>query len=391
VSAPRAISKAEARRFLVARHGLAPPRAASDVLAVVLRLRSLQVDPLAVTGLRNHDLVLAARVAGYTPRRLDVLLYGTRDLVELYDKGLSVVPAADLPLHVPDWRRARAWIAEGGGTFDAAERRWGAKLLGRLDREGPLSSRELAREGKKVVAGWGRTSETRAALHVLFRTGRVLTARREGSLRFFDRAERVVPPRLLEPASDAASVRHRVLSRFRAMGLLGLSPTAEVFVSTAAAKERARVVRDLVSEGALAPVEVEGVRGPRYVIAEDLPALEAAARPAEGDARAALLGPLDPLIWDRKLLEPLFGVTYRWGVYTPKAKRTGGYYDLPIVFGDRIVGVVEPILEREAGVVTVARLALEPGVRKRERPRIERAVEEALAAHAAACGAVVKR
>jgi uncharacterized protein YcaQ len=391
VAAPRAkthlLSREHARRFLVARHLLSPPRAQTDALAVARRLGSLQVDPLAVTGLRNQDLVLASRTGGFSPARLEALLYETRDLVEVYDKGLCVVPSSDLPLHASEWRRARARIALGGGAFHDAERRWGAKLLARLEREGPLSSRELSREGKKVHAGWGPTSETRAALWVLARTGKVLTVRREGAVRWYDLAARVVPERLLAPASDDASVRHRVLSRFRAVGLLGLSPTAEVFASTAAAKERARVVRGLVSEGALTAFEVEGVRGERFVPSEDLPVLEEAARPSSARAKAALLAPLDPLIWDRTLLEPLFGTTYRWGVYTPKAKRSGGYYDLPVLFGDRIVGLCEPVFSREERLLRVARLALDEGLGKRERAQVEEAVTDALLAHAAACGA----
>jgi len=388
------ISQAHARRFLAARHLLAPPRAQATVLGVVERLRSLQVDPLAVTGLRNQDLVLASRVAGFAPSQLEALIYGTRELVEVYDKGLCVVPAVDLPLHASDWRRARRLFAEEGGAFHDAAKRYGASLLRRLEREGPLSTRELSREGRRVRAGWGTSTETRAALYVLVRTGRVLTVRREGSTRWYDLAERVVAPRLLEPSTDEASLRHRVLSRFRAVGLLGLRPTAEVMGGTAKAALRARVVRDLVAIGALVAFEVEGVRGERFVPREDLPVLEATSRaPARGPSRdaehAALLAPLDPLIWDRTLLEPLYGITYRWGVYTPKAKRAGGYYDLPILFGDRIVGVIEPVLDREAKALRVARMDLDASVRRQERPRIERAVRAALEAHAAACGATL--
>jgi len=374
------LRKDHARRFLVARHALSPPRALASIDEVVARLGSLQVDPLAVTGLRNHDLVLAARLADYAPALLERALYEDRSLVELYDKCLCVVPMRDLAFHAGEWRRARASIRDRGGAYDDAVRRFGPAILRRLDREGPLSSRELARAGVKVRAGWGEETEARAALYVLVRTGRVLTVRREGNVRFYDRTERVAPPSALaERIDDATSVRHRLLGRFRAMGLLSLSPTAEVFTSTTKARERARIVAELVAERTLAAVDVEGV-GPRFVLASELALLDETARGGRTEDEAALLAPLDPMIWDRTLLEPLFGVAYKWGVYTPAHQRQGGYYDLPIVLGDRIVGVIEPVFSRTERTLRIARVEL---ARKIPRAPLERAV----AAHARAIGA----
>src|SRR5690606_14477325 len=140
-------------------------------------------------------------------------------------------------------------------TFRAAFKRHAPRILRRLDREGPLPSRELAKEGKRVVAGWGAASEARHALYVMFRTGRIATVRREGNQRVFDRMERIVPPGKRVSARD--SVKHRLLSRFRAMGLLGLSGTPEVYVAIAPAKERAAIVNELVEEGTLVEVSVE--------------------------------------------------------------------------------------------------------------------------------------
>ncbi len=362
------LSAAEARRFLVARHALSPARALPGVLEVFDRIGCVQVDPLAVTGLRNHDLVLAARVAAYRPAQLDTLLYGKRrKLIEVYNKSLCIVPIAELDHHRADWDRA---MGAFGDTYRAAAKKHGPRILRRLDREGPLPSRELAREGKRVVAGWGSASEARHALYVLFRTGRIATVRREGNQRVFDRMERIVPgtPRSIDAR---ASLRHRVLSRFRTMGLLGLSGTAEVYVATAPARERARVVRELVEEGTLVEVDVAGM--PRFMLAADQHFL--GSEPVE---TAAMLAPLDPLIWDRRFTKQVFGLDYKWQVYTPKHKRVGGYYDLPLLVGERLVGLIEPRFDRATGEVAVDRI--DASLSRTAR----RAVATAIAAHRSA-------
>jgi uncharacterized protein YcaQ len=358
------LTAADARRFLVARHALSPARALGSVLAAFERLGCVQVDPLAATGMRNHDLVLAARVRDYRPAQLDALLYGPRrKLIEVYNKALCIVPVSELDHHRADWDRV---MGAFGDTYRAAAKRFGPRILRRLDREGPLPSRELAREGKRVAAGWGESTEARHALYLLFRTGRIATVRREGNQRVFDRMERIAPQQRRIDAR--ASVRHRVLSRFRAMGLLGLTGTAEVYAATAPARERARVVRELVEDGTLVEVNVEGA--PRFMLANEQDLLEAT--PA---ATAALLAPLDPLIWDRRFTKAIFGLDYKWQVYTPKHKRVGGYYDLPLLVGDRLAGLIEPIFDREAGALRIARL--DAKLSRRERA----AVDEAVAAH----------
>jgi len=356
------LNAADARRFLVARHALSPARALGSVLEVFDRLGCVQVDPLAATGMRNHDLVLAARVADYRPAQLDELLYGPRRrLIEVYNKSLCIVPIDELDHHRADWARVTRAL---GDTYRAAAKKYGARILRRLDREGPLPSRELAREGKRVAAGWGSASEARHALYVLFRTGRIATVRREGNQRVFDRMERIAT---LRAKIDArGSVRHRVLSRFRAMGLLGLSGTPEVYVAIAPARERARVVRDLVDEGVLREVSVDGA--PRFMLADEEHLLDAANTPT-----AALLAPLDPLIWDRRFTKAVFGLDYKWQVYTPSHKRVGGYYDLPLLVGDRLAGLIEPVFDRKSGVLSIVRI--DAKLTRAERSLVDDAVD----------------
>ena len=154
---------------------------------------------------------------------------------------------------------------------------------------------------------------------------------------------------------------------------------------------RGELLEELVEAGTLTPVTVEGVRGDRFVLAEEIDLLEAAADGSDGPdghddretgAGVALLAPLDPFVWDRDLLRSLYGFDYVWEVYVPAAKRRWGYYVLPILFGDRIVGRIEPRIDRRAGVVRVLDAWWEDWFDPVTAPGFVDALSDALAAHA---------
>ena len=195
-------------------------------------------------------------------------------------------------------------------------------------------------------------------------------ARRDGNRRVYDLAERLFPAKLLaqHPPPDEQQ-RHRLLSRYRAHGLLGTGGQAELWLGTTRrATERAVRRAELVASGELVEVAVEGLRGPRYVPSDALATLDAAAAelrdgtpPGRAEPGVAFLAPLDPFVWDRALLRDLFGFDYVWEVYVPQARRRWGYYVLPILFGDRLVGRIEPRIERREGVLRVVGLWFEDG------------------------------
>ena len=362
---PLELSRAVARRFLVLRHLLAPPRALpaepESVLTVVERLGFLQFDPLEVPGARNHDLVLHARIAGYRREWTDGWLYGPdRRLIELYNKGLNLVPLVELPHYRVTWDR-NAPIYRDGILRDQAP--VADAILEGIRERGPLSTAAFAEHGHSVDWWWAPTRAGRAVAEALFVSGRVGIARREGNRRYYDLIERLVPAHLLaDRASDEEGVLHRLLSRFRATGLTTSTAQAEVMLGTGKAPERARRTAELVERGLIAPVNVEGLKGPRYVVSAEQPVLEAAAAWNEEAHRdIAFLAPLDPLMWDRGMLRALWDFDYLWEVYVPEAKRRWGYYVLPILFGDRIVGRIEPRLDRATGTLRIAGLSWEQG------------------------------
>jgi uncharacterized protein YcaQ len=366
----RVISPAAARRFLVLRHLLAPPRSLppepASVMRVVDRIGSLQFDPLEVAG-RNHDLVLHARIAGYERSWTDRLLYEERVLFEAYNKGLSLLPTAELPWYRLTWDRARA--EHEGGAFDE-HAPLVEELLERIRRDGPLSSTDV--EPRAAIDWyWRPTNQVRAILEALGEAGILGLARREGNRRVYDLAERLFPVDLLAERRDERDQRrHRLLSRYRAHGLLGGGGQAELWYGTGRnAAERAQLRSELVEAGAIVPTIVEGIRGERFVVADEQAILERAERevaaglePTGSPPAVTFLAPLDPFVWDRDLLRSLFGFDYVWEVYVPARRRRWGYYVLPVLYGDRLVGRVEPRIDRSAGSLRVLGLWWEAGV-----------------------------
>jgi uncharacterized protein YcaQ len=391
-----AITADQARRYLVQRHLLDPPRSLpaspASVLAVIQRLGSLQFDPLETPGARNHDLVLHARIAGYEKAWCEEWLYptapsGERRLFEAYNKSLNILPVEELPYYRIAWDRAEERYKDR-----ILKRRSSAvaAILGRLEREGALSTAAFSAMSDRIDWHWGPTAEGRAVLEALFEMGRIGVARRDKSRRTFDRIERLLPGALLaKRVSPEESRRHQLLSRFRGVGLMGASGgSAELSLGSGTAAERAAATAAMVSDGTLVEVEVEGVRGARYVLSEELPLLYGALKEERSRARGvALVAPLDPFLWDRRLLRSLFGFDYIWEVYVPEARRKHGYYVLPILFGDRLVGRIEPRFDRAAAVLQIVGLWFEEGFDPLGEAGFVEALSEALFAYRRFVGA----
>jgi uncharacterized protein YcaQ len=389
---PLQISADHARRFLVTRHLLAPPRALpsdpTSVLDVVERVGTLQFDPLEVPGARNHELVLHARIAGYARGWCDRWLYGPdRRLIEVYNKSLNMVPMHELPHYRVAWKRSSSYyrdriLTEQAGVAEA--------ILRRLKTDGPLSTAAFSEHAHAIDWWWAPTRASRAVMEALFVTGRIGIARREGNRRYYDLIERLVDPALLRlEESEEDAMTHRLLSRYRAVGLTTpIGTQTEVMYSAGSTAERAQRTARLVDDGRLVPVDVDGLKRTRYVVAEEEGILEETADPGSVHATSvSFLAPLDPLVWDRRMLRELWDFDYLWEVYVPEAKRRWGYYVLPMLFGDRFVGRIEPRLDRKAGTLAILGIWFEPGFLPMDTPGFVAALGEAVEAYRTFVGA----
>jgi len=379
-----------ARRFLVARHALNPARSLeagpAGVLDVFRRFGSIQFDPIAVAG-RTHDLVLHARVADYDPAWCDGL-YERREIFEAYNKGLSFVLVEDYP-----WfrgRLSRRWAEIIDENSDVAE-----QVLERIRVEGAMSSLDFERTKGETTDWFGLPTNTvRAVLEAYALTGVLGLSRRDGSRRYYDLLERLLPAEILaREVPILEQFRHRLLSRFRAHGLLGVAGVGDIFGGIGPAKPDPRVPgypgrtalrEELVADGAIVPVDVEGVRGKRFVLAEEIGLLQ---DPPEPSPSVAFLPPFDALVWDRPLLGSLFDFDYVWELFIPPEKRRWGWYVLPMLFRDRFVGRIEPRIDREGGRVEVLDLWWEEGFAPRRVVGFVDAMKDALRAYLRFAGA----
>ncbi|MDQ6878757.1 MAG: winged helix DNA-binding domain-containing protein [Candidatus Dormibacteraeota bacterium] len=331
------------------------------MLEVFRTLGSIQFDPIAVAG-RSHDLVLHARVAGYEPAWCD-LLYERRQIFEVTNKALSLVATSEVPWFRLGWGRKgprfhNAVLAENASVAE--------RVVGRIRAEGALSALDFEPEHGAPKDWFGMPENVvRAVLEAYTVTGVIDLARRDGNRRYYDLLERLLPAELLaHEMPEREQLRHKLLSRYRAHGLLGAGGAGGTFDRIAPPKSTPeRVGRDtlreeLVELGALVPVDVEGVRGKRLVLVEELPLLQA---PPEPTPSVAFVAPFDSLLWDNALLASLFDFDYVWEGFFPPAKRRWGWYVLPIVFGDRFVGRIEPRIDRDQARVEVLNVWWEEG------------------------------
>jgi uncharacterized protein len=328
------LSRADARRIAVRAQLLDSPRPV-ELLDVVRRLTLLQIDPTAAIA-PSADLVAWSRLgSSYSPAELDAALEN-RALLEL---RAMIRPSEDLALYRADmagWERAERGQLPG---WRASHRDWvrandacRLDILDRLGASGPLPSRDLPDtcEVPWKSTGWTNNRNVSQLLEFMVLRGEVAVAGRSGGDRLWDLATRVYPDDPVVPADQALRIRNE--RRLRALGI-------------ARARGPECPVEPLdVGEAGEAAV-VEGVRGTWRVDPTQL------GQPFSG--RAALLSPFDRLVHDRKRMVELFEFDYQLEMYKPAARRRWGYFALPILYGDRLVGKLDATADRKAGVLRV--------------------------------------
>ncbi len=355
------LSTAQARRLALAAQGFVDPRPVGvpdrrALRRVVGRTGLFQIDSVNVLT-RAHYLPLFSRLGPYPVRLLDRAAYqAPRELFEYWGHEASLLPVDVQPLL--RWRMAQARTESWGGMRRIAEERPGfvADVLAEVRRNGPVSAGDLEHlhdtDRPRRAGPWWDWSHVKRALEFLFWAGEVTTASRRGFERLYDLPERVLPAAVLSTPTPDRSDAQRELLR-RAVGSLGVATERELrdYYRLSVADARARVA-ELVEDGGLLPVHVEGWRGPAY--------LDPHARLPRRVSARALLAPFDPVVWERSRAERLFGFRYRVEIYVPAPQRVHGYYVLPFLLGDRLVARVDLKSERARGVLLVQAAFAEP-------------------------------
>jgi uncharacterized protein YcaQ len=329
------LSRQDARRIAVLAQFLTAERPA-DLLTLVRRHTTLQLDPVSAIA-PSADLVAWSKLgSSYQPKHLQDAL-ADRRLIEL---RAFLRPAEDIALYraaMGAWAGNRRLVSAGIFQRDwvAANDRCRRDILDRLRAEGPLPSRTLPDtcDMPWESTGWTNNKNVIKLLDFMVARGEVAVAGRKGRDRLWDLAERVYPDHPVIPADEAEWELDR--RGLRALGIARLTGPTQFGV------------RHPVGE----PAVVEGVRGEWRV---DPVYLDGTSGPPEPfAARAALLSPFDWLVYDRVRAVDLFDFEYLLEMYKPAAKRRWGYYALPILYGDQLVGKLDATADRKAGVLTV--------------------------------------
>ncbi len=342
---PLILSPQDARQFHTRLLGLDQPHV--SVAAALSHHGYIQIDPINVCG-RMHDLILRNRVAGYREGDLLRHLHGddgplnatARMAFEhhLPSTGILVALTLDAWPYLQAVMRARArrpgpW----SGRLSPREKELATRLLAEIAQRGPLGS-DAFDDPRRATRLWGSATLAKSVLQKLFFHGQLLIAQRDKGRRRYDLPARVLPANLVTgPEPDAvATARWETVLKLRQRRLVALKRTELPFVE------------DLVR-----PVRIDD--GPLvYCLRNDEPVLDKiSARATERTAAPRLLAPLDPLIYDRALTRRLWNYDYTWEVYTPPLKRVRGYYALPVLSDDRLVGHVDPKADRKSGRLLV--------------------------------------
>jgi uncharacterized protein len=349
-----AVSLAEIRRRVVEAQGYAARSrrgSAADVLAAVQRLGCVQLDSISTVE-RSHRIALGARVGDYPEPAVARLMREGR-IFEYWAHEACLVPIEDYRMH--RWRMARhAESHPWRGNVFEQEPELTEQVLREIAERGPLGSRHFEGSGSGGMWNW---KPAKVVLEALHSAGRLVIAGRENFQRLYDLPERVVPPEALNgptPTRDEY-VRWATLRGVRARGVLTDGAVAEMWRLAGGAAGVRPHADALVEAGELCRLEVADGKAPVLV--------PAGAEPGGRLPAAVLLSPFDNLLWDRAYLERIFGFRHVIEVYKREHERVYGYYVLPLLRRDRLVGRADLKHDRAAGVLRVKAFHPEPGTR----------------------------
>ena len=336
------ITKEQARRYLLIKHGLWGEYVFSGkegIYDYVRQAGCIQYDPIDVCG-KNHELVLQSRIKGFQKTMLHGLLYEDRRLVDWFDKNQAIMPMEDWPYF------AHRRIDAGKNSRHKQEvDKVSGDILQFIKENGEVCSSDLEYQ-EKLNWWWSPTSLSRLALETMYVRGDIVISNKKNTRRFYDIAEKIIPEDILtakNPNSTHEEIIHwHVLRRIRSVGMLRCK-ASDAFLGLQGfkAKDRNSAFGALLEQGAVFEIEVEGSDEPFYADVAYMEILERAIDGAGESDRLEFIAPLDNMMWDRKIIEELFGFSYKWEIYTPVAERKYGYYVLPVLFGDSFIGRIE--------------------------------------------------
>ena len=356
------LSLTAARHLHLAAQGLLrkPSRRAKpdDILTSIRRMSLLQIDTINIVA-RSPYLVLFSRLGAFEPHWLDDALRNG-ELMEYWAHEACFLPREDFALvrHrmlAPDkmgWKYRQAWMQEHAAEIE--------QLIAHIEAHGPVRSVDFEHP-RKGTSGWGEWKPHKRHLEGLFTAGKVMVIERRNFQRVYDLTQRVMPhwDDVRDLLSQEQAEAIMLEKSARSLGLFLAQWLADYYRLRRPAL--AQALAQMQKAQTILPVNVEGL-GPAWLHASLLPLLEQAQADKLTATHSAVLSPFDPVVWDRKRAEQLFGFSYRLECYTPAPKRQYGYFVLPLLHRGRLVGRMDAKMHRKTGVLEVIALFLEEGV-----------------------------
>lgn len=366
----RVLSPVMARRLILMRQRLAGPRpspTAEGIMDIMRDLRYVQIDPISVVA-PSHLLVLWSRLGPYNKTDLDTLLWKKKSLFEDWAQCTSIVVTEDYAI----FKALKQGFAASDSQRDQKIRAWMKKnmdlqqyMINEIRKQGPLPLRYFEDKAAEdwQSTGWTKGRNVKMMLTFLWAQGKVMVAGRNGNDKLWDLTERHLPswaPR--EMLSDRELTRRAAQISLRALGVAREIHIKQHFIR-GCYPNLSKALSELESEGVIQRVQVgEGKntwRGTWYIHSDDSVLLEKL-ETEEWTPRTTLLSPFDNLISDRPRTEQVFNFKFSLEIYVPKPKRRYGYYVMPILHGDRLIGRVDSTMDRKHETLTVNAVYAEP-------------------------------
>jgi len=359
------VTSADIGAALLIRQGLSPEPPWHSVHEAVTKIGAVQIDTIAAVA-RSHHLILRHRSRNYHPEHLWATLR-ERKLFEYYVHGNSFVPIEDFPYVRHCMQRfSTHWYKWLRGTIPKYQQLMEA-ILKRVKEEGPLTSRDF-KDPKHRARGWWDWKPAKNALELLWWMGRIIVVDRVGFQRVYDLTENVVPSEHLDRTVNLEEVwRHYLRRTVDCLVIATSSDIRDYFnfhiysldKKQSEKKTLEEKTRILLGEDAIVEIEVEDSDIPHYALSDNTALVEKACKDSISKDHALFLSPFDNIVWDRKRVQRLFKTDVKLEAYLPPEKREFGYYVMPIIWSGRIVGRLDPKVDRRTSTLILANLELD--------------------------------
>ena len=364
------ITNQQARQFMLLKQGLTGEHkfvGKQGVLDFIRQAGCVQFDPIDICG-KNAEITLQSRVKGFTKAMLFELLYHDRKLFDYPDKQLSIIPMEYWP-YFGHFRQAAKDSLKNHPEIAAHI----DTVRAYIEKNGAICSDDIKLEGSTEwwsAINWSSGGKLlRSVLEQMYSGGDLIVHHKKGARRYYHFAEQHIPADILDAPNplpdDFTHMKWFVQRRIGAVGPLWNNASgAWLNIWGLTADIRNKIFAELLEEGTITEIAVEGIKNKFYICTTDMPIIEAVLTNPNIKPRCEFIAPLDSFMWDKKLIRTIFGFDYTWEIYTPAVKRKYGMYVLPILYGQQFVGRIEAVCDRKTNTLAIKNIWYEEGIKR---------------------------